>query len=118
MDPRFRDFIQSTDETIQLGGGDCEDLTILLNSLLENIGIKTYMVVSEEHVYSLACGLNNQSIDVSSNGVMKWFTVNKEQCVVLDASAGQESYVGNEPYMGGNKIAIDPVSNEYFLLDS
>jgi len=119
-DPRFRDFIQSTEETIQLEGGDCEDLTILLNSLLENIGIKTYMVVTENHVYSLACNLNKQKLSneiLDKTRFMKWYNISNEQCVVLDASAGQMSYVGNEPYIDGNKIAIDSVSNEYFLLD-
>ena len=33
-DPRNREFIQSPYETMNIKGGDCEDLTILLNSLL------------------------------------------------------------------------------------
>ena len=39
---------------MQIEGGDCEDLTILLNSLLENIGIVTYLVLTDTHAYSLA----------------------------------------------------------------
>jgi len=56
-DPRTADYIQSPFETIELGRGDCEDLTILLISLLENVGIKTYFVETENlsHVYALAC---------------------------------------------------------------
>ncbi|MCK4736216.1 MAG: transglutaminase domain-containing protein, partial [Methanophagales archaeon] len=38
-DPRSREFIQSPSETMNIKGGDCEDLTILLMSLLENLGI-------------------------------------------------------------------------------
>jgi len=57
-DPREREFIQAPYETIDIGGGDCEDLTILLNSLLENIGVTTYLVLSEDHAYSLACGID------------------------------------------------------------
>ncbi len=52
-DPTGVEFIQSPQETIQIGGGDCEDLSILFNSLLENVGIKTYLVLSETHAYSL-----------------------------------------------------------------
>jgi len=117
-DPRFRNLIQSVDDTMRLKGGDCEDLTILLNSLLENIGIKTYMVVTEEHVYSLACNLDEQSLSFNASGadVMKWYDVDGERCVVLDATAGENSYVGYEPYEGDNKTAIDSVTNKYFTL--
>lgn len=118
-DPRFRDFIQSVNETMGLKGGDCEDLTILLNSLLENIGIKTYLVVTEDHVYSLVCNLNKDrlsSISFNSTAVMKWYNVDDEQCIVLDASAGPNSYIGFEPYKGSNKTAIDSVNNKYFKL--
>lgn len=118
-DPRFRDFIQSVNETMQLKGGDCEDLTILLNSLLENIGLKTYMVVTENHVYSLVCDLNKERLSVESldgTKAMKWYNVSNEQCIVLDAAAGQNSYVGYEPYKGGSKTAVDSVTNAYFKL--
>ena len=39
-DPRSGEFIQSPSETMKVKGGDCEDLTILLNSLLEFISNK------------------------------------------------------------------------------
>lgn len=57
-DPRNGEFIQDPYQTMQIMGGDCEDLTILLNSLLENLGIKTYLVLTDNHAYSLACGVN------------------------------------------------------------
>ncbi|UCF11913.1 MAG: hypothetical protein JSW06_07675 [Thermoplasmatales archaeon] len=46
--------LQTPQETIQEKEGTCEDLSILLSSLLENIGIKTYLVLSEDHVYPMA----------------------------------------------------------------
>ncbi len=39
-------------------GGDCEDLSILLCSLLENLGIKTYLVLTDTHTYCLAYDVN------------------------------------------------------------
>ncbi|TAL61321.1 MAG: hypothetical protein EPN88_14895 [Bacteroidetes bacterium] len=57
-DPRNTEYIQAPQETINVQGGDCEDLTIYLNSLLENIGIKTYLVLTDSHAYSLACGMD------------------------------------------------------------
>lgn len=57
-DPRIKEYIQPTSETISLKAGDCEDLTILLNSLLESVGIQTYFVISEIHSFTLACDIN------------------------------------------------------------
>lgn len=53
-DPADIELIQTPQETMQIKGGDCEDLAILLNSLLENIGIETYLVLADTHAYSLA----------------------------------------------------------------
>ena len=49
-------------ETINEGGGDCEDFAILNNSLLENIGIKTKIIFSSNHAYSLVYGLNIENL--------------------------------------------------------
>jgi hypothetical protein len=62
-DPRDQELIQSPSETLQIKGGDCEDLTILTISLLENIGIKTYIVFTENHAYALACGIEKNTIN-------------------------------------------------------
>jgi hypothetical protein len=57
-DPRARDYIQPPYETIAIRGGDCEDLSILLCSLLENLGIRTYLVLTDDHAYCLASGVD------------------------------------------------------------
>ena len=57
-DPRPDNFIQSPFTTMRMGGGDCEDLSILLVSLLENIGIRTYLVLIPGHMFALACDLD------------------------------------------------------------
>ena len=57
-DPPGVELIQTPQETMQVKGGDCEDLSIFLNSLLENIGIKTYLVLTENHAYSLVYDVN------------------------------------------------------------
>ncbi len=54
-DPTRREFIQPYTYTKSIGGGDCEDLTVVLASLLENIGVKTYFVLTDTHGYLLAC---------------------------------------------------------------
>jgi hypothetical protein len=62
MDPLNKERIKSPSDTINAQGGDCEDFAILLNSLLGNIGIKTYLVLTTDHAYSLACGINLEDL--------------------------------------------------------
>jgi hypothetical protein len=40
-------------ETIISGGGDCEDKTVVLCSLLESVGVKTFMGFTPDHVFAL-----------------------------------------------------------------
>lgn len=54
--------IQTPQETIQKKEGDCEDLSILFCSLLENIGITTNLVLTENHVYSMACNVDPKGL--------------------------------------------------------
>jgi transglutaminase-like putative cysteine protease len=61
-DPRSREHIQLPEETLDLGAGDCEDLTILLVSLFESSGIETKVVFTPGHVYALACGLDEDKL--------------------------------------------------------
>ncbi len=39
--------------TLISGGGDCEDQTLLLCTMLESVGVKTYIVFSDTHVFAL-----------------------------------------------------------------
>jgi len=61
-DPRSREFIQSPADTLKVKGGDCEDMTILMLSLLENLGFKTYLVLTDNHAYALACGVDTDDL--------------------------------------------------------
>ncbi len=61
-DPRKGEYVQNPFETLKLRGGDCEDLTILAESMLENIGFKTYLVITKTHVFTLVCGLDRERL--------------------------------------------------------
>ena len=61
-DPACTEVIQSPLNTLDLKGGDCEDLAILVCSLLENIGIRTYLVLTEDHAYALVSGINPDNL--------------------------------------------------------
>jgi hypothetical protein len=61
-DPEDTDLVRSPFETLALKGGDCEDMAILACSLLENIGIRTYLVLTENHAYALVSGINPDNL--------------------------------------------------------
>ena len=39
--------------TLIAGGGDCEDQTLVLCSMLETVGVKTYVAFTDDHVFAL-----------------------------------------------------------------
>jgi len=61
-DPVAREHIQSPQATLDIGAGDCEDLSILLASLLDNVGIPNYLVFTEDHAYTMACEVDPRTI--------------------------------------------------------
>jgi hypothetical protein len=103
------EFIQSPQETIQVKGGDCEDLAILLDSLLGNIGIKTYLVLTDTHCYALASGINATKL---------WDYVEPSLIAQVEKDSGvnirqwyNETFVlqGNyNTYYGGNGSSFNP----------
>jgi len=46
-----RQYVQSPEETLMGGGGDCEDLTILLAQLFKAINIKTRIALTYDHAF-------------------------------------------------------------------
>ncbi len=105
-DPRSRELIQSPYETMEVKGGDCEDLTILLNSLLENLGIKTYLVLTENHAYSLACGINVDNL---------WGYIQKDIIQVVGSDLGKESTYIVETKEG--KLSLVKIEYQTIALD-
>ena len=54
--------LQTPQETIQNKQGTCEDLSILLCSLLNNVGVLSYLVFTDEHVYALASDVSTDEL--------------------------------------------------------
>jgi len=110
-DPRNNGLIQDPSNTIRIRGGDCEDLTILMMSLLENIGIDTYLVLTKNHAYALACGIDVDSLQeeiiISMN---KKETLYEEQVLIEAESAkyygGKGQYAEN-PFIISYSIVSD-----------
>ncbi len=71
-DPIGLELVQSPIETM-MNGGDCEDLSILLSSLLSNIAIKSALVKVPNHMYVMACDLG----DLKGYSTKSYETFNK-----------------------------------------
>jgi len=52
--------VQTPEQTLAKGG-DCEDQSILLASLLSHVSLKPYLVIVPGHMYVMACGLGGSS---------------------------------------------------------
>jgi hypothetical protein len=61
-DPESRNVISGFNITYRNKGGDCEDLSIFLASLLENMDIFTITAVQTDHVFVFACGVGREEL--------------------------------------------------------
>lgn len=71
LDPNGTEVIRSPFETLSRKRGDCEDLAILAASLLENLNVTTYLVLTSNHAYALACGIEQKKLLDYSETSMK-----------------------------------------------
>ena len=46
------DFVRFPTETLDARSGDCDDLSVLYNSLLESVGVKTAFITTPGHIFS------------------------------------------------------------------
>jgi hypothetical protein len=60
--PMNSNTLQSPLHTIESKDGNCEDLSILLCSLLMNIGIQSYLVFTDDHVYAMAADVDRDML--------------------------------------------------------
>ncbi len=118
-DPRDTEHIQTVAKTLSYKAGDCEDMTILLSSYLENIGIKSVLVLTNNHVYVLACGLEEEDVSnyVEKGKEFSWYEIKNQKCFILDPTV-KNGYMGYSPNILGEKIAVDPVTKEYYKLNA
>ncbi len=117
-DARDIEHIQSVAKTLTVKAGDCEDFTIMLSSYLESIGIKTILLLTNSHIYTLACGLKHDDVKslIPAGKPFFWYDINDERCFVADPTI-PGSYLGYSANILGEKIAVDPVTKDYYILD-
>jgi hypothetical protein len=130
-DPEHTESIQSPFETLDLDGGDCEDLAILACSLLENIGIKTYLVLTEDHAYALVSGINSDNLWKYINKSLEEQYVEEHSVVssldeTLQLSAGSAYYYGGDgrvfpieaATVGDSVVKIESLEIDYSVSSS
>ncbi|MEK6917167.1 MAG: transglutaminase-like domain-containing protein, partial [Nanoarchaeota archaeon] len=105
-DPAGKEGIQSPYETMSIEGGDCEDFSILMNSMFESIGLKTYLVLTDTHAYGLVCGVNPDKLT-------KYVEESLLQKYATDSNFNKN---GNLVYEN-NKIYLKEEHNKQFVLD-
>jgi hypothetical protein len=63
--------LQTPQETIERKQGTCEDLSILLCSLLSNIGLTSHLVFTNAHVYAMVSDVNSDDLwDVAEQSLI------------------------------------------------
>jgi len=100
-DPEDMESIQSPFETLDRKGGDCEDLAILACSLLENTGIRTFLVLTENHAYALVSGISSDNLWPYTNQSLQEQFVEDHDMVssmdeVFQLGAGYVYYYGGD----------------------
>lgn len=116
------DYIKPVDKTLLQRNGDCEDLSAVLNSYLENIGIKTFLILGETtdgvgHAYTAACGINTNDLSkyVPTDQNYTIYNLDNQDCVILDATNGKYGFIGNEANMKKEKNFINPKTFELIM---
>jgi hypothetical protein len=51
LDPTAFEYVKSAKQSLAVGGGDCDDASVLLASLLDSVGVRTRFVFVPRHVY-------------------------------------------------------------------
>jgi hypothetical protein len=109
-DPDDNNVISGFNITYRKKGGDCEDLSIFLASLLENMGIFTITAVQIDHVFVFACSVTREDLyRTIINRDKRFITLNFKpehialyeidgfKCIPLDPSdKGEFPYPGSD----------------------
>ena len=68
-DQQVVDFLQYPRQTLSYKGGDCDDLSILISSLLESIGVETAFITVPGHIFIAASlGLRQEEAQAAFTG--------------------------------------------------
>jgi hypothetical protein len=119
-DPDGTNILSGINITMRRKGGDCEDLTFLLASLLENMGIHTELAAQPDHIYLYACGidrdqlLNTIKLDkrfygyaISTEDIFET-EIDRKKCIPVDPSLRGELVYPGIPSEEADSFVISP----------
>lgn len=97
------DFIRTPRQTLKDKGGDCEDLTGVLVSFLANLKIESYVLMTQDHAYAMACGVDSKRLQqYIRNGLTR--SVSKTEKVNLKYGQTELYYFGLSGGIPSGKI--------------
>jgi hypothetical protein len=121
-DLRDGEHIEGVKKTLETSIADCEDISIVIASFLESLGIKTKFVLINGHAYVAACGLSVSDVKkrfVPNGGPFNYYPIDEDTaCFALEGTLGKDAYIGFDAGKNAEKFFIDPVTKEFALVDS
>ena len=108
-DPEGRDYWAFCSETIDKGGGDCEDLSILFSSMIGAIGGTTRIYLTQTHAFS-ALYIGSESSKNEILGAIELYYGTEPNYVIFKDEQGY--WLATDPtgtlYMGGLPADAEP----------
>ena len=87
------DFLQFPYQTLMYKGGDCDDISILVCSLFETVGVRTAFITIPGHIFmAFDSGLNVEQAEDSLRNIADYIIVGDEVWVPLEITLSDEGF--------------------------
>ncbi|MBI3753280.1 MAG: 6-bladed beta-propeller [Deltaproteobacteria bacterium] len=97
------DFVQYPRETFKVKAGDCSDLSILIASLLEHLGIETAFIGTPGHLHLMfKLDIDPKKVDAISLNTEQYIILDNQVWIPLEATAVGSSFT--EAWYKGSEI--------------
>ena len=88
------DFLQFPRQTLEYGAGDCDDLSILYNALLESVGINTAFITIPGHIFTaFNTGINKSNALRYFSRPEELFFINNEAWIPVETTALETGFL-------------------------
>ena len=115
------DFLQFPYQTLMFKGGDCDDLSILVCSLFESVGIKTAFITIPGHIFmAFDSGMTKAEADEKLRSLDNYIEVDDEVWIPLEITLSNEGFYKAYKYGARewNKAYSEGTAAMYRMQDS
>ncbi|MCR4952662.1 MAG: porin family protein [Treponema sp.] len=115
------DFLQFPYQTLMYKGGDCDDLSILVCSLFESVGIKTAFITIPGHIFmAFDSGMNVEQAQEKLRSLGNYIEIDDEVWIPLEITLSDEGFYRAYKYGARewNKAYSDGTAALYKMHDS